>query len=598
MSANGATSSTAKKIVKVPGTMDQLHLDFNALCKTTGWYNNCGLNCLTHFLYNKLSKLPADGLDLFLVENPEYLSLLETFKEYYSISQEFGWHDLLNLMQSHPAATDQEAIFAPVLRSHLGKVLIEKAEELWSLDASAAISAFRTTGTVADIAAPIYYSNKAFFDSQRAAFEKAFIESLDAEPTALEIQTAINKIKFNTDNMKIQGFEPKEQEVYEHVIFQRKTRLEEHFHDEAHIYWMTQGCQNYAKFVANLYNAVMISADQLQMLSERFNIGVEVYTPDSMRAALLDVNLANETHGAQSLPQRQFYWTMKVLNMGLHWTYQEPDKDLQAMQQHNQYYGAGAGLSKFKINCLQAQSADLIIAEVRCLLGDITEAELSEIKIIAQLARELARKATISPAMVTPFRRDVYTVLNATPAGKEYIALILGNEGLLKLINEQFNAAAMREFMKIYANAIEKVKTFNKPTQAGLFDAFLTKNPHLKVSTSPMVDALEEALASQVGLTITLTADQMKGIKLSLLSIMQTNDHGKALAALIQKFPAVVEAFNLYPEAAIRELANSSKLPDILPKLEKFNATELKMFLDRYVASLQVGKAPVVRPSL
>lgn len=593
MSLTGATSSTAKQSVKVPGTMDQLHLDFNALCKTTGWYNNCGLNCLTHFLFNKLSKIPAQELDMFLGQNPEYLSLLETFREYYFIKKEFGWHDILGLLQLHPAATDQEAILAPVLRAHLGKVLIEKADALWNLDASAAISAFRTTGRVADIAAPIYYSNRAFFDSHKEAFEIAFITALDVLQTAAEVKIATDSIKFNTDNMKIQGFVPAEKDIYEHVIFQRKIRIEEQFHDEAHDYWMTQGCKRYADYVANLNNSVMISADQLQALSERFNIGVEVYTPDSMRAALLDVNLANETHGAQWLPQRQFHWTMKVLNMGLHWTYQEPDSNLDAMKQHNHYYETG--VSKFKINRLQAQSPDLIVSEVRCLLGEISEAELAEIKTVALLAKELAQMKVTS-TVITPFRSDVYAIFNASPVGKEYIALILANQALLKIVNEQFDADLARAFIENHGGNLAKIQVLNQPTQAGLFEAFRKKNPPVKQARLPIADALEMVLESQVALTT--IRDSKKGVKLSHHTIMQKNDVTKALVDLIEKFPAVVEAFNLYPEAAIRELADSPKLSSILPRLEKLNGTELNIFLDGFVASRQAAKIQATIPSL
>ncbi|HRE32948.1 MAG TPA: hypothetical protein PLD88_13295, partial [Candidatus Berkiella sp.] len=146
------------------GSVQTLQLDFTKLCKTTGWHNNCGLNALTHFLYAKLSALSARDLDLFLAENPEYFSLLESFNEYYGLTQEHGWHEVLDLLRCHPVPTDKEALFAPVLRKHLGKALIEHQEELWNTDASVAVSDYIKDGRVADVARPVYLSNKAHLD--------------------------------------------------------------------------------------------------------------------------------------------------------------------------------------------------------------------------------------------------------------------------------------------------------------------------------------------------------------------------------------------------------------------------------------------------
>jgi hypothetical protein len=139
---------------------DLIGLNENLLCKTTGWQNNCGLNCLTHFLYSKLEK---DELQKLFEHNAEYNALLETFREYYALPDSPTWDDIKNILTSLETPADREAVFAPVLRKHLGNVMARKPAVLWDTEGTSALSEYLTTGEINDVAGPIILANQDFF---------------------------------------------------------------------------------------------------------------------------------------------------------------------------------------------------------------------------------------------------------------------------------------------------------------------------------------------------------------------------------------------------------------------------------------------------
>ncbi|MCS5710930.1 hypothetical protein [Candidatus Berkiella aquae] len=615
MSIKGTTSSA-----------QTLQLDFTKLCKTTGWHNNCGLNALTHFLVAKLSAFSNSELDIFLSENPEYLSLLASFNEYYGLTQEHGWHDVLDLLRAHPVPTDQEAIFAPVLRKHLGKALMEHQEALWDTDASMAVSDYIKHGTVADVAQPVYRSNKEYLDGLKKRFEEALIEALNTPPTERELATARSALANHSDNKANPQYKMTEEEILRHVIFQRRNTIEDEFVPIAQIEWLTNGCQRYANYIADMNNSVMVSADHLQFLCEKLNIGAEVYTLESMRHALLHNGLAEYTGGAQSMPQREFPWVIKVFNMGLHWIYQEPNNDVEKAREHNQYYPNEMmeafftdekQSGKFKLYGGRSISKELIIAEVKCQFGEISSTELEAIKEAHRLAVELSRlelkmaqakKLQPSTSTLSP---SVHRVFNQSDEGKKYIQLFEQNAAAVKVVNEKFSGVIAKAFIAKYADAktCEKIAKLNALSLVSFLEKFAALNKPVltdinrgtmqmpTVISTPVVvptpvigpsrHLLQEAISVNSARSMTPLVSERKGIKLPFLAIMQTNAAATAIAKLIEANPQALTVFNQYDEAYVRSFVNNPKLPALLLGFAKLLPEQQVSLLQKYPATLQ-----------
>ena len=289
----------------------------NLLCKTTGWHNNCGLNCLTHFLFNKLEKNELQTLFEF---NPEYQSLLQTFQEYYNLSNTPSWDEIKTLLTGLSVPADREAVLAPVLRKHLGKIMLEKVAELWETEAIGAFSEFLNTGESNDIAGPIVNANQAFFIEFKGLYDSE-INLIHSVPfSAAEQEQAIAKIQLNKKELS-------DNNIQDQMKFARRNTIEEAYALKAKNYWLNEGGgEKYIDYLADLNNKVMVSSHQLGLLCQKLNINLEVYT------------LVSGEYVAQDLPQGQFFWVMKVYNEGLHWVYEEPDRNAVKATQHNNYY--------------------------------------------------------------------------------------------------------------------------------------------------------------------------------------------------------------------------------------------------------------------
>lgn len=621
MATKGATATT-----KAKGDMSQIGLQVGNLCKTTGWYNNCGLNSLTHFLVAKLSVMSVGELDLFLAENPEYFSLLASFHEYYGLREQYGWQDVLRLLREHPVATDQEAIFAPVLRLHLGKILIEHAENLWLTDASSAVSDYIKFGEIRDVARPVYQANKPFFDELRAQFEAALIASLQAEnPSSEELATANAALRNNRDNLAIPNYQPTQEEILQHVIFQRRNTLEGAFLPQAEQYWHETGCQRYAEFVANMNHQVMVSADHLQFICQKLNIGLEVYTPASIQRALDDRELAAHTHGAQWVPEAgAFMWMMKVLNMGIHWIYQEPANDAANVAAHNQHYPealTGAFLEnhalsgRFKIIGPLAMNKELIIAEIKHCLGELSAEALAETRNAITVAESIRlaalakarEEAAIAKAQVnTPVKHacglftDTHAVLDATEIGKKYIALLTADPDVLQVFNQEFQRGLVKPFLDTYGNDknLTSICFLNKVSKIAFLKALAAKlkpvSCHVMAASlsSGPGHSLQEALTVPSARLIHTT--EQPRIKLTHLAIMQdkallkTNTAAAEIA--LKAFEAnqmVADAFNAFSSECVRKFATNPNLADLVPKFVKLTTDQQVLFLQRYAQSFR-----------
>jgi hypothetical protein len=111
--------------------LNNARFDFKKQASTTGWFNNCGLNCFSHFLIEKLVRGTDVERQVFTTSDPVVdTSLLTSFREYYNLKDlkpEFTLSHLQKMFST--TYTDpimQEMIMAPVLRAHLAKKILLK----------------------------------------------------------------------------------------------------------------------------------------------------------------------------------------------------------------------------------------------------------------------------------------------------------------------------------------------------------------------------------------------------------------------------------------------------------------------------------------
>src|SRR5712671_2189854 len=90
-------------------------------CRASGWHNNCGLNCLTHFIAINIDDPQTREQYGGIVG---YQNLLTAFAKYYKLPPTTTWEDVNNILKKFPEPSDREAIFSPVLRQQLGEFMV------------------------------------------------------------------------------------------------------------------------------------------------------------------------------------------------------------------------------------------------------------------------------------------------------------------------------------------------------------------------------------------------------------------------------------------------------------------------------------------
>ena len=302
-------------------------------CYTTGWHNNCGLNCLANFISDKIESGQVEALPT----NPHLNDILKAFSEYYNIPN-VTWKDIHQLINQYPVPMDREAILGPVFRVLLSKVLEKNAAALWEIEGAATLSEFLTTGEVSDVARPIFKANEDQFYLLKTKFLKAVNSARISVPNPITNEEQELAVRQLLDKKPPQEFSF--EQLQKQIEFNRMNKIQEKFQAQAKTDWLKKdgGCQNYADHMANLKTGEMVSVNQLDLLGQHLGIGIEVYTPASIQAAQSHEHIWKETHGAQNLPDYPHYWRMKVYNSGAHWEYEEPHGRSDLKDHHNQYY--------------------------------------------------------------------------------------------------------------------------------------------------------------------------------------------------------------------------------------------------------------------
>lgn len=284
-----------------------IKFDFTKLSSATGWQNNCGLNCLTHFFAYKLEKGEIQEL---VGQDPAYIELLKTFQEYYQLPHQPTWDEIAALFRRYPVPTDREAFFAPVLRKHLSKILPIHAEILWNTSAAAAFSDLFHTGRVEDIAAPVYRPNKAKFDEIKASYNQVLYNLSRINVDQQLVRDARHALSIKRPPI----LNPSEEQLIDQIALIRTNQAQVHVQHQAYQYWIETGVRRYAQYVSDLQYAQAVSFEELTFLCQALQIGLEVYTNDSLQAARGKLETALETGGAQMTVHYDYVFPFRVYN--------------------------------------------------------------------------------------------------------------------------------------------------------------------------------------------------------------------------------------------------------------------------------------------
>lgn len=387
-----------------------IHFDFTKKCSTTGWQNNCGLNSLTHFFAYKVE---TGEIQDRMSEHPSYTALLYTFQTYYGLQNLPTWDDIKELFERYPVPTDREAIFAPVLRKYLETVLTNKADELWDFSVAAAITDMLTDGRVHDIAIPIYHANKAKFDEIKLNYIRALRELAQIPVTQEEAMEA--KVAYLLRQPPVEN--PNHIQIASHVTLSRKNQAQELVQAQAREYWLATGAKRYAAYIGNLDSAQAISSDELRMLGQDLEIGLEIYTRDSIAAARSNLQVASDNHGAQMSIGYPHVFKFRVYNTrpteaerrrnGIkhveynHWEFEHPEENAERaallVAAHNEHYPTrltsafvkGAKSGQFKLYSNVRVNYRKVLTDVTQSMNEIQTPLLISMETLADMFRSL-----------------------------------------------------------------------------------------------------------------------------------------------------------------------------------------------------------------
>lgn len=258
---------------KAPSTLNiGDDIDVTRICKTSTWHNNCGFNCLSHYFVHKLKTGTLTDNNM----PQEYDEFLDTFQTYYQLPHKPTWqhiHDLITEYYTSPR--DQERLFAPALRLHLGNILKRPNPILEDIFV-VVMNLVKSGGTLVD------------------DFDKIYVANHDY----------IVRDLIDTMNGRVRS-------------------------DEEHqSYWRREGAKNYANAIANMNNNIMISADNLGLLCKSFGIGLSYYAIEEGK-----VTWTQSKTDDVSYPEN-----ITVYHQGAHWTYHEFSHEPAATAAHNACY--------------------------------------------------------------------------------------------------------------------------------------------------------------------------------------------------------------------------------------------------------------------
>lgn len=261
----------------------------------TGWFNNCGLNVMAHFLFDKLEegRVTRDYQD-----HAGYKLLRDVFQQYYALPACPTWEAIHRLLKE-VSSIDREAILGPVLRQYLAEIMRQVPGDIWDQFASDAYTEHLKGHVAVDHADAVLAANQDWMDADAARFAQEWAEIIQKEGI-----------------------------VEENARWHRREALLAQYQRAGKAQWIATGSQRYAQYLERLEHHVMIGADEhLGLLGKSLEIAVRTITPNFSMLMKED----------NPLPM-----TCYLYNSGEHWSYipcvDDPVALDQKVMEHNKHY--------------------------------------------------------------------------------------------------------------------------------------------------------------------------------------------------------------------------------------------------------------------
>lgn len=303
--------------------------DVSKRAHTSGWGNNCGFNCIVHFICDELEKPGNEAEIKKIYESPENRAMLDKFFDYYRLNEtgikkeNFNILSLKKILQQYPHPLDREIILGPVLREYVGEKLKKEYDR-----------GGRESGVAWD-----------YFKRDALKYLKAKVAEAEGD------QKAVSKAYADMDNVyMIRGMEDANAKMLD-VVFKeyreacekaREDKLEppqlEDFFDDKRVseLWFTNnGVGNY--LFEMTVGTAMISIPELVVATK--SLGIELSVFDDKGPIFDRDGIRYSTTRSIYRPEIQSSRNLKIINIGkIHWEYEVGNLDSQKLAERNAQY--------------------------------------------------------------------------------------------------------------------------------------------------------------------------------------------------------------------------------------------------------------------
>lgn len=295
----------------------------------TGWGNNCAFHCFAHHLIYKMEKLDKEGTAKDLMElynKPPYKALLEAFGQYFKIKNITPALFKALFLKRYITPLDREAIFGPFLRNYLSQLMT--AKENIESPSNKENRKNQLGDFLVDVSNFLTDAKKNFLNPYPIEGNRAYLNNLKQE--------------FLKSGVPVDQF-------------LKNKKIED--------YWLTEGYNNYGKYIGILEKEATVSNDDLSVLAEQFNIELRIYS-----AGFSELE-----------PPKKGKESLTLFNGGRHW---EIELDsLQEANDHNAQYFLLESIEELKKRLDNFSKQELVLNdELENALKKLNEAQEAERK--------------------------------------------------------------------------------------------------------------------------------------------------------------------------------------------------------------------------
>lgn len=243
--------------------------------------NNCGLNCVVHFLAAELMDPNMKAQDLAALYRKEgYADFLKSFESYYPKLKPVTPELLKNICKAYPHPKDRETIFCPPARKTLGSAMKKEFIERTKKSVAADIPEYNAfTSDVLQYVATGSTNSKHYANFYALQANSKWVHENFGKNGPLE--------------------RPKINETQE--IFEKRRQ------DAISNYFFNQGFNKYVDFISDPKNAALISSEELGRFTDSLGINLTVYKAPDLVWKPSDID---------NFPQNR---KLEIHNNGIHW---------------------------------------------------------------------------------------------------------------------------------------------------------------------------------------------------------------------------------------------------------------------------------------